>query len=177
MEPAYPVVKAETEGRAGKVKGEPAHTREAKIGSVFTQTTWDKEGYAIRDPDSTTYVAAIESAGEFGPRLYLEAWNRGWERAEKKVVIGDGAEWIWNIADDHFPGAFRSSTSFTPASTFGMWPANSIRARRPNRNAGWRFTRMNCWMKAKSKNWWPRSVPSIHSSGTPRKDPHRSRLL
>jgi hypothetical protein len=102
-----PVVKAETQGRAGKVKGQPAHTREAKIGSVFTQTTWDKEGYAIRDPDSTTYVAAIETASEFGPRLYLEAWNRGWGRAEKKVVIGDGAEWIWNIADDHFPGAIQ----------------------------------------------------------------------
>lgn len=100
-----PVVKAETEGRPGKVSGQPAHTREAKIGCVFTQTTWDKEGYAIRDPDSTTYVAAIEPAGEFGPRIYLEAWNRGWERADKKVVIGDGAEWIWNIANDHFPGA------------------------------------------------------------------------
>jgi hypothetical protein len=102
-----PVVKAETEGRSGKESGQPAHTREVKIGSVFTQTTWDKEGYAIRDPDSTTYVAAIETAGEFGPRIYLEGWNRGWERAEKKVVIGDGAEWIWNIADDHFPGAIQ----------------------------------------------------------------------
>jgi hypothetical protein len=101
------VVKAETEGRAGKVSGQPAHTREVKIGSVFTQTTWDKEGYAIRDPGSTTYVAAIETAGEFGPRIYLEAWNRGWENAEKKVVIGDGAEWIWNTADDHFPGAIQ----------------------------------------------------------------------
>ena len=102
-----PVVKAETEGRSGKVSGQPAHTREAKIGSVFTQTTWDKEGYAIRDPGSTTYVAAIEPAAEFGPRIYLEAWNRGWERAEKKVVIGDGAEWIWNLADDYFPGAIQ----------------------------------------------------------------------
>jgi len=102
-----PVVKADTQGRAGKVKGEPAHTRKTKIGGVFTQTTWDGEGYAIRDPDSTTYVAAIESAGDFGPRLYLEAWNRGWERAERKVVIGDGAEWIWNIAADHFPGAIQ----------------------------------------------------------------------
>ena len=102
-----PVVKAETEGRSGKVSGQPAHTREAKIGSVFTQTTWDQEGYAIRDPDSTTYVAAIETAGEFDKRIYLEAWNRGWARAEKKVVIGDGAEWIWNIADLHFPGAIQ----------------------------------------------------------------------
>src|ERR1019366_2631511 len=67
-----PVVKAETEGRLGKESGQPAHTREVKIGSVFTQTTWDKDGYAVRDPDSTTYVAAIETAGEFGPRIYLE---------------------------------------------------------------------------------------------------------
>jgi hypothetical protein len=123
-----PVVKGETEGRVGKVKGEPAHTREAKIGSVFTQTTWDQEGYAIRDPDSTTYVAAIETAGEFGPRIYLEAWNRGWKRAEKKVVIGDGAEWIWHIAGDHFPGAVqivdifharRFTIHYTP--THGSW--------------------------------------------------------
>jgi hypothetical protein len=28
---------------------------------VFTQTTWDQEGYAIRDPDSTTYVGALET--------------------------------------------------------------------------------------------------------------------
>ena len=72
---------------------------------MFTQTTWDKEGYAIRDPDSTTYTGALETAEEFGKRIYLEAWNGGWSRAEKKVVMGDGAEWIWNLADLHFPGA------------------------------------------------------------------------
>src|ERR1035441_2775744 len=76
----------ETEGRAGKNAGEPAHTREAKLGCVFIQTKWDAEGYPIRDPDSTTYTGAIEPAEEFGKRLYLEAWNRGWSRAEKKVA-------------------------------------------------------------------------------------------
>jgi hypothetical protein len=100
-----PVVKKETEGRKGKIEGQPAHTREAKLGCVFTQTAWDQEGYAIRDPGSTTYTGAIETAEEFGKRLYLEAWNRGWSRAQKKVVIGDGAEWIWNLADPYFPGA------------------------------------------------------------------------
>jgi hypothetical protein len=102
-----PVVKKETAGRAGKKAGEPAHTREAKLGCVFTQTRWDKEGYPIRDPDSTTYTGGIETAEEFGKRLYLEAWNRGRSRAEKKVVIGDGAEWIWNIAQQQFPGAIQ----------------------------------------------------------------------
>lgn len=102
---AVPVVKKETEGRKGKTDGQPAHTRETKLGCVFTQTTWDSKGYAIRDPDSTTYTGAIETAEEFGKRIYLEAWNRGWSRAEKKVVMGDGAEWIWNLANLHFPGA------------------------------------------------------------------------
>ena len=100
-----PVVKKETEGRKGNTDGQPAHTREAKLGCVFTQTAWDEEGFAIRDPDSTTYTGAIETAEEFGKRLYLEAWKRGWSRAAKKVVLGDGAEWIWNLAGLHFPGA------------------------------------------------------------------------
>jgi hypothetical protein len=100
-----PVVKKETVGRQGKTEGQPAHTREAKLGCVFTQTTWDEEGYAIRDPNSTTYVGAIETAEEFGKRIYLEAWKRGWSRAVKKIFMGDGSEWIWNIADLHFPGA------------------------------------------------------------------------
>jgi hypothetical protein len=100
-----PVVKKETLGRQGKNQGQPARTREVKLGCVFTQTEWDEEGYALRDPDTTTYVGAIETAEEFGKRLYLEAWKRGWSRAKKKVVLGDGAEWIWNIASQHFPGA------------------------------------------------------------------------
>lgn len=73
--------------RQGKTDGQPAHTREVKLGCVFTQTSWDKDGYAIRDPDSTTYAGAIETAEEFGKRIYPEAWKRGWNCAQKKVVM------------------------------------------------------------------------------------------
>ena len=100
-----PAVKKETADRPGKTEGQPSHTREVKLGCVFTQTAWDEEGYPIRDPDSTTYTGAIETAEEFGKRIYVEAWKRGWSRAKKKVVMGDGAEWIWNLAEQHFPGA------------------------------------------------------------------------
>ena len=102
-----PVVKQETADRKGKTDGQPAHTREVKLGCVFTQGGWDKEGYAIRDEDSTTYTGAIETAEEFGKRIYREAWDRGWNRAEKKVIIGDGAVWIWNLAGQQFPGAMQ----------------------------------------------------------------------
>lgn len=102
-----PMVNKETVARKGKTEGQAAHTREVKLGCVFTQTGCDEQGHAIRDADSTTYVGAIENAESFGKRLYVEAWNRGWSRARKKVVIGDGAEWIWNLTSLHFPGAIQ----------------------------------------------------------------------
>jgi hypothetical protein len=100
-----PVVRKETEGRAGKQDGQPAHTREVKLGCVFSQTRVDAEGYPVREEASTSYVGAIENCEEFGRRLYAEAWRRGWARADKKVVLGDGSEWIWNQAALHFPDA------------------------------------------------------------------------
>ena len=100
-----PVTQAER--RESKLEGQPARTREVKLGCVFTQTSYDQQGYAMRDPDSTTYTGAIETAEEFGKRLYAEACHRGWSRAKKKVIMGDGAEWIWNLADLHFPGALQ----------------------------------------------------------------------
>jgi hypothetical protein len=102
-----PVVPAETQGRLGKIEGQRAHTRECKLGCVFTQTRVDDEGRPMRDPESTTYTGAIETAEEFGLRLYTEAWRRGWEWATLRIVIGDGAIWIWNLADLHFPGAIQ----------------------------------------------------------------------
>lgn len=102
-----PAVAAETQGRAGKIEGQRAHTRECKLACVFTQTTVDDEGRPIRDPDSTTYTGAIETAEDFGLRIYTEAWRRGWEWATLRIVIGDGAIWIWNLADLHFPGAIQ----------------------------------------------------------------------
>ncbi len=102
-----PVVAAETRGRSSKQPGEPAHTREAKLGCVFTQTHVDREGRPRRDEGSTTYTGAIETAEEFGRRIFTEAHGRGWNRARRRVVIGDGAPWIWNLADEHFPGALQ----------------------------------------------------------------------
>jgi hypothetical protein len=102
-----PVVAAETVGRTGRTEGQRARTRECRLGCVFTQTALDEEGRPVRDPGSTTYVGAIETAEEFGFRIYTEAWQRGWEWATIRVVLGDGAVWIWNLADRHFPGAIQ----------------------------------------------------------------------
>ena len=100
-----PAVPKATQGRAGKAADGKAKGREAKLGCVFTQTSFDEQGWPVRDPDSTTYVGAIETAEQFGPRLHAEAVRRGLTRATTVIVLGDGAPWIWHRADEDFPGA------------------------------------------------------------------------
>lgn len=97
-----PMVKHEVQGRKGKQPDGTAKTREAKVGCVFTQSKLDEEGKPIRDPVSTTFVSAIETASQFGKRLFAEAVRRGLYQAKRVVVLGDGAQWVKNIAQTHF---------------------------------------------------------------------------
>jgi hypothetical protein len=100
-----PMVAAELEGRKGKQPDGSAKTREVKLGCVFTQTRLDAEGRPVRDPASTTFVGAIETAQAFGNRIYDEAVRRGLYRAQRVVVLSDGAEWAKNLADTQFANA------------------------------------------------------------------------
>ncbi len=102
-----PMVARETAGRPGKDATGSAKTREVKLGCVFTQTRLDAKGRPVRDEGSTTYAGAIEPAEAFGRRLYAEAVRRGIQRAAQVIVLGDGAPWIWGLAQEHFPGALQ----------------------------------------------------------------------
>lgn len=100
-----PVRPEETEGRQGKQADQPAKTREVKLGCVFTQTNEDEEGKPLRDPQSTSYVATLEPAVEFGALLRAEAIQRGLALAKLVVFLGDGAPWVWELARVNFPMA------------------------------------------------------------------------
>lgn len=100
-----PVRKSELTDTKGKAALGNAKTREVKLGCVFTQTLTDEEGRPVRDPDSTTYVGAIESSTLFGLRIYQEAVRRGCEHAKQIIVLTDGARYNKTIAATHFPGA------------------------------------------------------------------------
>ena len=105
---------AELEGRPGKQPDGAAKTREVKLCTVWSAEGRDAEGTPVRDAGSVTYSAAIESAAQrdtdetpsaFAARVEREAQRRGFERAARRAVLGDGAVWIWNLATEHFPGA------------------------------------------------------------------------
>jgi hypothetical protein len=99
------MTQAELRDRRGKQADGSAKTREAKLGCVLTQTTRDARGFPVRDPDSTSFVGAIESAEDFGWRVDAEAVRQGLFKAHRVVVLGDSAEWIKNLAQMHFPEA------------------------------------------------------------------------
>lgn len=98
--------------------------REVKVGAVFwaepgrhATTLGELLGHGKRTAEATgrvwvdrprgaiRYVAGLLPAAAFGVRLYAEAVARGLERAAEVVVLGDGAIWIWKLAEEHFPGA------------------------------------------------------------------------
>lgn len=109
-----PVIPKHTDGRKGKQADGSAKTREMKLAVIFTAERKDDEGRPRTDAGSVSYNAAIEtastkdSATELSPfvqRVYREALRRGFYQAPRRVVIGDGARWIWQLSAELFPGA------------------------------------------------------------------------
>lgn len=99
-----PMRRKELKGRKGK--NGKARTREVKVGTVFTHRKPDRpDQRPERDYGSTTYLADIVSAEEFGSRLRAEAQRRGIAHAKVIVFLGDGAPWVWKLARLNFPTA------------------------------------------------------------------------
>ncbi len=111
-----PMRASEVEGRHGKQPDGSAKTREVKLVTVWTAEGRDEQGVPVRDRGSVSYSAALESAASrdtddqpspFAQRADREARRRGFDQAERRTVLGDGALWIWNLADEQFPGALQ----------------------------------------------------------------------
>ena len=111
-----PVRPSETASRPGKQPDGSARTREVKLAVVWTAESHDSNGHPMRDPGSASYNAAVESAASrdtdpdpsaFAQRMRREAQRRGFLLAPRRVILGDGASWIWRIVDEEYPGAIQ----------------------------------------------------------------------
>ena len=87
-----------------------------EIHEVWSAEGRDADGGPVRDAGSVSYSAAIESAATrdtavtgsaFAQRVEREATRRGFDRARRHAVLGDGAPWIWNLAGEAFPAALQ----------------------------------------------------------------------
>lgn len=83
--------------------------KEFKLGCVFDvelAATVDKHtgdrveyGHAV----NCSYVVHLGGPAALGWKAWTEAQRRGWYAARDSIVLGDGAPWIWNLRDEHFP--------------------------------------------------------------------------
>ena len=82
--------------------------KELKVGCCFeiavyptrVRDTGDWEDLAHATHNQ--YVAHLGGPEVLGQKLWALAKARGWNEACDRQVIGDGAPWIWNLAQDHF---------------------------------------------------------------------------
>jgi hypothetical protein len=72
-------------------------------GEPGTAAEWDERD--LPAPAVRAVVAAVEESARFGPRCATEATRLGLTEPQALSVLGDGAEWLWNLAGEHFPGA------------------------------------------------------------------------
>lgn len=85
------------EGTAGK--------REIKVGIIGYYAWLDPLEHPVPEPASTTHVVTAAEASDFGILMRKAALSRGYGTAPRAQVVGDGADWIANIAAQAFPGA------------------------------------------------------------------------
>ncbi len=84
--------------------------KEVKVGCVFEaaphgESTRDPQGEAVPVVQATalSYVLHLGGPEEFGVKLAVETQARGWHAAHQSATIGDGAAWIWNLAQQDYP--------------------------------------------------------------------------
>jgi len=96
---------------------------EVKLATVFDP----------REIEPSFYVAAPEDADTFGRRLWSELEGRGMDGNWLLQVLGDGAPWIWNLADMHFPGVpqlldFYHAAEHLHQTAEALWPEGTANA-------------------------------------------------
>jgi hypothetical protein len=78
--------------------------KEVKSGVIFEfKNNTDKDGNILVDHYNKSYISRIEDSNSFGKRLKEEARRRHYLDVNELVVIGDGAPWIWDLADIDYP--------------------------------------------------------------------------
>ena len=81
--------------------------REAKVGVVF----WEYSHIAIskkrREIRRKDYVATLECREVFSELMYKRFAAMAQEHRCQVVVLGDGAKWIWEMAEEYYPGAIQ----------------------------------------------------------------------
>ncbi len=120
----------------GKMNVRGEGWKEFKAGTVFEVLTtpgldretgdWVDEVHGVK----MRYRAVLGSVAEFAPALWGLAVEGQVPQAAEVSVVADGADWIWNLADDLFPDGVQivdwyHATEYLAHSAEALFPDNS----------------------------------------------------
>ncbi len=130
------------------IRGEEEHPwRDLKVGAWFTTTVappqnpdddWDIQASDI------SYYCDIQESHQFGHLLWATGCQRQAQLADELVFLGDGAEWIWNLVQDHYPEAVQIVDWFH-ATEYIAPVANAAFTDKDNRQAWIKQVRTDLW--------------------------------
>jgi hypothetical protein len=124
----------------GKVNIRGEGWKEFKAGAIFDVVAtpardretgeWVDQVHGV----NMTYRAVLGSVDEFAPSLWALAVERQVPQAADVAVVADGADWIWNLADDLFPDSVQivdwyHATEYLAQAAEALHPADAEAAR------------------------------------------------
>lgn len=91
------------------IRAEKEHPwRDVKVGTWFTTNTEPPQNpdddWEIRATD-ISYYCDIQEAQQFGQLVWASGCQRQAQLAQELIFLGDGAEWIWRLVQEHYPEA------------------------------------------------------------------------
>jgi hypothetical protein len=79
--------------------------QEAKVGTILVRRLEAQaEEPTLGAILARRYVGVLGSAEDLAIRIKQVIREAGWEHLPIGEILGDGAPWIWTVADTHFPG-------------------------------------------------------------------------
>jgi hypothetical protein len=126
--------------KVGRVRGKPAAVYCLAIDGVMIaglpnpdshRVNWHEvklaAGFDPRKLGPPFYVAGREEADAFGKRLWGQLEERGLDERSLRLLLGDGAPWIWNLAATYFPEVpqlldFYHAAEHLHATAEALWP-------------------------------------------------------
>lgn len=79
--------------------------KEMKLGLIFCDKDVIKRSDESHIITKKEYVSYFGSADEFKKFVFAAAARAGYGKIKEVVVVGDGAQWIWNMSKELFPDA------------------------------------------------------------------------
>ena len=132
--------------------------KEVKVGAVYDVALRlerdERTGEYAEFPHAqqVAYTAVLGDVAQFSPALWALAVIHKVPTAKQSSVTADGAEWIWNLADDYFPDSAQIVDWFHAAQHL----AEAAQALFPDQP-----TRADVWFKARQDDLFLGNIHAI----------------